>query len=176
MKKGFSGVWATFEYLDDFCSVIRKLKAEGFKNLTTHTPVPRHEIDQALGNPQSKIPFATLAGAFIGFFVAVFIVRQMSLDWVLPVSAKPIVSIPIMGPIAFEMAVLMAIYFTIIGMIYLIAKDTKRTHRPQSKTYLEYDRFMRDRFGIVIPCQDQEIEKVEQLLKHFQPEEVFIEK
>lgn len=176
MKTGFSGVWATFEYLDDFCTVIKKLKAEGFKNLTTHTPVPRHEIEQALGNPQSKIPFATLIGAFIGFFLAVFIVRQMSLDWVLPVSAKPIVSIPIMGPIAFELAVLMAIYFTIFGIIYLIFKDNRRTQRPKSKTYLEYDRFMRDRFGVVIPCQDQDIQKVEQLLNQFQAEEVFIEK
>lgn len=176
MKIGFSGVWATYEYLDDFCSVIKTLKEEGFKNLTTHAPVPRHEIDHALGNPQSSVPYATLFGAFIGFFIAIFLLTQMPVEWVLPVSAKAIVAVPIMGPIVFELTVLIAIYFTIFSLFYLIAKDTVLAKRPKSKNYLEYDRFMRDRFGIVIPCEEQDLEKIENLLKEYHAEEVFVEK
>ena len=96
----FSGAWATFAYLDDTCAAIKELKNEGFDKITTHTPCPRHEIDHALGNPQSRVPFATLAGAFVGFGLAVLIMTKMALDWILPVSGKPIVATPIMGPIA----------------------------------------------------------------------------
>ena len=102
MKIKFTGAWAAFEFLDDTCAAIKELKTAGFDQITTHAPCPRHEIDHALGNPQSRVPFATLAGAFLGFGLAVLIITKMALDWILPVSGKPIVSVPIMGPIALK--------------------------------------------------------------------------
>ncbi len=175
MKKQFSGAWATFEYLDDTCAAIKELKNEGFDLITTHTPCPRHEIDHALGNPQSRVPFATLAGAFVGFGLAVLIVTKMALDWILPVSGKPIVSVPIMGPIAFELSVLMAIYFTMGGIILLILWDTWKHPVPKSRKYKEYDRFMRDRFGIVVACGDDDLAKLENIFRKHQAEEVNLE-
>ncbi len=175
MKKRFTGVWATFEFLDDTCSSIQSLKESGFNKLTTHTPCPRHEIDHALGDPQSRVPFATLTGAFFGFGVAVLVVVWMTLDWILPVSAKPVVSVPIMGPIAFEFSVLMSIYFTIGAMILLIAKDTFAHPVPKSKKYRQYNRFLRDRFGVVVLCGADDIPKVEGILKKHQAEEVNLE-
>ncbi len=175
MSKSFSGVWATFEYLDDTCAAIKELRSKGYDRITTHTPCPLHEIDHALGNPQSRIPFFTLLGGFIGFGIAVFIIIKMSLMWILPVSSKPIISVPIMGPIAFELAVLISIYFTIGGMFFLIAKDTLRSSRPKSKKYKTYNRFMRDRFGIVVPCDSQSLEDVESIFSKYKAEEVIVE-
>lgn len=175
MSKSFSGVWGTFEYLDDFCDAITALRKKGYGDLTTHAPCPRHEIEHALGDPQSPVPFATLAGAFVGFLAAVWIVVRMTSDWVLPVSAKPIVSVPIMGPIVFELAVLIAIYFTIFAILYFALRDTRRTRRPGSRVYKSYDRFMRDRFGIVVPCEPEVLAETEELLKRFHAEEVHIE-
>ena len=80
MKKNFSGAWATFEFLDDTCDAIKELRGAGFSKITTHTPCPRHEIDHALGNPQSRVPFATLAGAVVGFCLAILIMTKMALD------------------------------------------------------------------------------------------------
>jgi len=176
MSSSFSGVWATFEFLDDTCSAIKELRDKGYERLTTHTPCPRHEIDHALGNPQSKIPYFTLLGGFVGFGLAVFIIVKMTLMWILPVSGKPIISVPIMGPIAFEMAVLISIYFTIGGLFILIARDTLSHAKPKSNKYRTYSRFMRDRFGIVVPCNEDSIIDVEAVFKKFQAEEVIIEK
>ncbi|MCP3954313.1 MAG: DUF3341 domain-containing protein [Desulfobacterales bacterium] len=175
MKKKFLGAWATFEYLDDTCAAIKELKAEGFDQITTHTPCPRHEIDHALGNPQSRVPFATLAGAFVGFGLAVLIMTKMALDWILPVSGKPIVSVPIMGPIAFELSVLVSIYFTIAGMFLLILRDMWKHPVPQSRKYKDYNRFMRDRFGIVVTGGNGDLEKLENIFKKHQAEEVNLE-
>jgi len=175
MRRKFNGVWAIYEYLDDVCDSIRELKESGFEKITTHTPCPRHEIEEALGNPQSRVPFFTLAGAFFGFGVAVLIMVYMALDWVLPVSAKPIISIPTMGPIVFEFSVLMAIFFTIAAMVLLGARDMLIHPVPKSKKYKSYDRFMRDRFGVVIYCEKDDFAKVESILKKYQAEEVVLE-
>ena len=175
MKTKFSGAWATFEYLDDVCAAIKELKHAGFDQITTHTPCPRHEIEHALGNPQSRVPFATLAGAFVGFGLAVLIMIKMATDWILPVSAKPIVSVPTMGPVAFELSVLVAIYFTIGAMFLMILWDTWKHPVPKSRKYRDYDRFMRDRFGIVVACGSHDLENLENIFKKHQAEEVILE-
>ncbi len=175
MKTKFIGVWATFEYLDDTCAAIKELKNAGYDQITTHAPCARHEIDHALGNPQSRVPFATLAGAFVGFGLAVLIITKMALDWILPVSGKPILSVPNMVPIAFELSVLVAIYFTMGAMFLMILKDTWKHPVPKSRKYKNYDRFMRDRFGIVVPCRTHDLEKIENILKKHQAEEVNLE-
>ncbi|MFH2132644.1 MAG: DUF3341 domain-containing protein [bacterium] len=176
MRRKFCGAWATFEFLDDTCDVIRELRNLGFNKITTHAPCPRHEIDHALGNPQSRVPYFTLVGAMIGFGLAVLIIYKMSLDWILPVSGKPVVSVPIMGPIAFELSVLMAIFFTAGAIALLIIKDTLRHAVPKSKKYREYNRFMRDRFGVVVACDENELSRIEQIMKRYQAEEVNCEK
>ena len=175
MRKNFSGTWATFEYLDDMCAAIGELKSEGFTRITTHAPCPRHEIDHALGNPQSRVPFFTLAGSLLGFGAAVLIITQMAFDWVLPVSGKPILSVPNMVLIAFVFAILTAVYFTIGGISLLILRDTLKHPVPQSSRYRDYDRFMRDRFGIVVPCENDQLETVENILKKHRAEEVNLE-
>jgi hypothetical protein len=99
----------------------------------------------------------------------------MALDWILPVSGKPIVSVPIMGPIAFELSVLMAIYFTMGAIFLMILRDTWKHPVPQSRKYKNYDRFMRDRFGIVVACGNDDLEKLEYIFKKHQAEEVNLE-
>lgn len=175
MKTKFLGVWAAFEFLDDTCAAIKELKTAGFDQITTHAPCPRHEIDHALGNPQSRVPFATLAGAFVGFGLAVLIITRMALDWILPMSAKAIVSIPNMGPIVFELSVLVAIYFTMGAMFLMILWDSRKHPVPKSSKYKDYDRFMRDRFGIVVACGNGDLEKIESIFKKHGAEEVNLE-
>lgn len=172
MSKQFSGVWATYEYLDDFCGALRELRDSGFQRLTTLAPCPRHEIDHALGDPQSRVPWFTLAGMFVGFGLALTIMIFMSLDWILPVSGKPVVSYPIMGPVLFEMSVLVAVWFTIFSMIGLILRDLSKHAFPSGEKWKNYNRFTRDRFGVIVPCTQHDLEKVEGILNKFQAEEV----
>jgi len=175
MRRRFSGIWATFEYLDDVLGAIAELKEAGLRRLIVHTPCPRPEIDQALGNPQSPVPYATLIGAFIGFGTIVGVVTKMTLDWILPVSGKPILGVPSIAPVVFVFSILIAVYFTIGGIFLLIIRDMRRHPLPQSRHYKEYNRFMRDRFGIVVPCAGEELDRAAGILKKFGAEEVNIE-
>jgi hypothetical protein len=176
MRRKFSGAWAIYEYLDDACAAIKEVKNVGFDQITTHAPCPRHEIDHALGNPQSRVPsFAALAGAFLGFGLGVLVITTMALEWILPVSAKPILSMPSMIPVAFELALLVAIYFTMGAVFLMTLRDTVKHPVPRSRKYKDYDRFMRDRFGIVVACGSDDLDKLKAILEKHQAEEVNVE-
>ncbi|MBL0691289.1 MAG: DUF3341 domain-containing protein [SAR324 cluster bacterium] len=175
MKKKFSGYWATFEFLDDLCGAIKELRSSGYKEITTHSPCPRHEIDHSLGDPQSRVPFFTLIFGMVGTVTAYTMANWMSVDWVLPVSSKPLVTFIPYTVIAFELTVLMGAYGTIVGMLFLIYKGTRAKTFPISKEYKEYNRFLNDRFGLVVSCDKGDFTKVEMLLKKYSAEEVYNE-
>ena len=52
----FKGVWGIFEYLDETTETIEKVRNEGVQP-TVISPCPRHEIDHALGNPSTILPW-----------------------------------------------------------------------------------------------------------------------
>ena len=174
-RKKFCGFWASFQYLDDLCDAIYELREGNFKELTTLSPCPRHEILEALGDPQSRVPFFTLAFGFCGVVIAYTMASWMSLDWVLPVSGKPIISVPPFTIIAFELMVLLGAYGTMIGITTLAIRETRKNPFPRDKNYREYNRFTHDRFGLVVRCTSEELESVKKILDKYQPEEIHSE-
>ena len=176
MKKKFEGFWATYEFLDDLCDAVKDLRQNGFKNITTLSPCPRHEIDEALGNPQSRVPFITLFFGLCGVSLGYFLPSLMTVDWILPVSAKALIAIPPFTVPAFELTVLFSAYGTVIGMIILAKLEKSRKSFPKSEIYKKYDRFMDDRFGLIIRCDTNKFDKVKQILKTHHAEEIYSEK
>ena len=172
MKKKFCGLWASFQYLDDFCNTIKELRKIGATKITTYSPCPRHEIFVALGNPVSRVPFFTLCFGALGVTIAYTMTSWMSLDWILPVSNKPIVSIPPFTIIAFELMVLFGAYGTMFGIVLLAIRETRRYAFPKSNKFKNYGRFTHDRFGLVVRCDKSDLDKLEKIIKKHQPEEV----
>ncbi|MBU2512245.1 DUF3341 domain-containing protein [bacterium] len=170
--KPFSGVWATFEYLDDTCNAIAKLKKEKRIKIVTHSPCYRHEIMDALGNPTSRLPVATLFCGIVGVTAAFAMVVWMSLEWVLPVSGKSIISLNPIIIIAFELTILFSVYGTVLGMLIFGIKDRLKITLPKSSQYKNYKRFTQDRFGIVVCCEQAMVNQAESILREFSPEEV----
>lgn len=175
MRKIFTGVWGTFEFLDDFCATIETLRLYGFDQLTTHTPCPRKEIDKALGDKQSKTSFAALFGMLCGFCCAVVMIMLIAFEWGIPLAGKPILSIPLMIPVVFEISLFGTILFLILSILLFVTIDSRRHHTPASTLYKDYDRFMKDRFGVVIPCKQEEFESVLSILKQYHAEEIHCE-
>lgn len=171
-QKKFVGLWATFAYLDDFCDAIQTLRQKGFKDLSTHSPFPRHEIFEALGNPQSRVPFITLGFGAVGVIVAYSMASWMTLDWVLPVSSKPLVSIPPYTIIAFELMILLSAYGTLTGIVVLAARETLKKGFPKSVAYQGYNRFSGDRFGLIVRCSVADFKAVNAVLTKFMAEEI----
>lgn len=160
------GVLGVFSYLDLTIKAIRKLKKEGFKNLRVFSPMPSHEIDEAVAEPESIVRYFTLFGAMLGTTCGVGFTVVLSKSWPIFVSAKPIVSLPPYTVIMFEVTILIGVLSTLLG---LLINSRLRRNAPRTM----YDpRFSEDKFGIMVACDKENIKKVEEILNSQGAEEV----
>ena len=169
----FTGVWGTFEFLDETTETIEQVRNEGVQP-TVISPCPRHEIDHALGNPTTILPWIALFFGTLGCFIGYSFPAWTASDWVLPVSGKPILAIPPYTIIGFELTILFTTIFTLVSIAMLGIIDSFRFPIPRAAK--KYPRFQRDRFGVVVRCDAEELEQFETIMKNNGAEEVHVEK
>jgi molybdopterin-containing oxidoreductase family membrane subunit len=161
------GVLGVFGHLDATVGAVQQLKAGGRDDLTVFSPMPRHELEDALDRPVSSVRAYTLVGAIAGCATGAWITLYMSADWPLQVGGKPIGSIPPYVVIMFEMTVLFGALNTLIG----VALNALRAARREGT--IPYDpRFSNDKFGVFVPCPADQASAVEATLKQQGAEEV----
>ena len=171
MAKTFTGIWGTFPYLDEAAAVAEKLREDGTK-YSVLSPCPRHELYDAMGRPQSRLPWITLVFGGLGIFFGYALPSWTAYDWVLPVSQKPIIGIPAFTIFGFELMVLLGGMSTAISIFLFGHFDLFRSRLPKSVKFKAYNRFSNDRFGIVVPCDESQAGAVENLMKEHSAEEV----
>ena len=171
MAKSFKGIWGTFEYIDDAAAVIDELRTDEM-DVSALSPCPRHELEHALGNPSSMIPFVTLLFGGMGIFFGYSLPIWTSMDWVLPVSSKPIISIPPFTVFGFELMVLLGGVSTAIAIFVMGFVDHLREKMPDSEAFKSYGRFSDDRFGVVVRCDKAAADKAEKVMRKFKAEEI----
>lgn len=171
MAKSFNGIWGSFPYLDETAAVVGKLQ-EQKKDYSVLSPCPRHELYDAMGRPQSKLPWITLIFGGLGIFFGYALPSWTALDWVLPVSQKPIVGLPAFTIFGFELMVLLGGISTAVAIFLLSQMDLFRNPMPKSDQFKNYNRFSNDRFGVVVRCDQSEAETIENLMREHSAEEV----
>jgi len=172
MNKSNQNILGIYTYVDVLVDAIKKLRAEGFENLRVFSPVPNHEIEDALdtGKEPSKVKYFTFCGAILGALVGVCFTVLTSLDWPIVTSAKPIVSIPPYMIIIFECMILIGGLSTFLGL--LINSRLRKDTPPE----LYDERFSDNKFGILVNCNSDDLEKIENILRDFGPSEMQINK
>jgi Protein of unknown function (DUF3341) len=161
------GVLAVFPYLDTTLEAIKRLRAAGHRDFAVYSPIPRHEIEDALGQPVSSVRAFTLIGGIAGCAVGAWLTLWMSYDWPIVVGGKPVGSVPPYVVIMFEMTILFGALSTILGIILNTVFGARRLGR------MQYDpRFTNDRFGIFVAAPPQEAAKIESLMRDAGAEEV----
>ena len=166
MAKSFQGVWGAFEYLDEAAEAVKKLRESG-RDVSVISPCPRHEFNEALGNPQSRIPFVTLIFGGLGLFFGYALPSWTAMDWVLPVSGKPIVGIPAFTIIGFELMVLLGGMSTAIAIFLMGFYSLWKEKLPKSDSFKNYPRFSIDRFGVVVRCKQDDAEAVAKVMQGY---------
>jgi len=161
------GVLAVFGHLDAAVDAIHQLKRDGHKDFTVYSPLPRHELEDALAQPVSPVRMYTLIGGISGCAIGTWITLYMSYDWPVQVGGKTIGSIPPYVVIMFEMTVLFGALTTLLGIAFNILLATRH------QGTIAYDpRFTNDKFGIFVPASRAHAVPLEALLKRCGAEEV----
>ena len=166
---GAAGVLGVFAHVDTTIHAIRALRAKGFEAISTYSPVPLPEFEEALtghGLPRSPVRLFTLVGALTGTVSGFALTIWSSLKWDLITGGKPVVSIPPFVVIAFEMTILLGGLCTLLGLLI-----TARL--PRLRGSQRYDpRFTADRFGVEVACRPDQVTTVEAILRQAGAEEV----
>jgi hypothetical protein len=106
----------------------QKVRESGHTNLDTHTPMPIHGLEKALGLGRPKIPTIVLCGAIAGAFIAYSMIYFCNvIDFPINVGNRPLHGPPANIPITFELAVLLAGTSSFFGF-FTLARLPKPYH------------------------------------------------
>jgi hypothetical protein len=172
IRRNRNGVVAVFAHMDSLVSAIRALRQRGSYRYRVHSPVPRHEIMNAISERVSPVRIWTLVGALAGLFSAVSLTvwtgMQMHDFGGLVVSGKPVNAWPAYMVIMFELTVLLGSLFTLAGFLALSRLPNlfvDNGYRPE---------FSDDKFGLFVICARGETSDVRQLLENYDAEEIHV--
>jgi hypothetical protein len=113
-------VKAVYAHLDSLLLGIEKLKAAGLEGYDVLSPLPRHEILEAVyeGAP-SPVRWWTLSGAVLGLCAGFALPALTHSQWpMINPGGKPVVSLIPFAVIMFESTILMGSLATFAGMIF----------------------------------------------------------
>jgi molybdopterin-containing oxidoreductase family membrane subunit len=138
---------------------IRDLASPSWRVERVCGPVPSEAIHQALHGKKTPVGWFTLVGGLLGLVTGYGFASFTSLRWGLIVSGKPVVALVPFLIVGFELAVLFAVFGTVIGLI-LHARlpafgDEEDT--PEECTA--------DRFGLVLQCPEGESAELQEFLE-----------
>src|SRR5215470_4128873 len=114
------GLMIEFEKPDELIEAARRVRDAGYKRIEAYSPFPVEGLTEALGFHRSHVPLIVLIGGIIGcvggyllqYYVAV-------IDYPNNIGGRPLNSWPSFIPITFELTVLIAALFAVLGMLAL---------------------------------------------------------
>jgi len=114
------GVMAEFKMPQDLVTAATRARAAGFRRLDAYTPFPIEELSEALGHRRSRVPLLVLIGAAIGGVGGYFLQYWCSaIAYPLDIGGRPYNSWPAFIPVTFELTILIAGLFAVLGMLAL---------------------------------------------------------
>lgn len=163
---GREGLLASYDYLDSTVDAIRRLRSEGFEEITAFSAYPEHAIEHALGYTSSPVRLFTLVGGLTGAATGFALTIFSSMDWPLVTGGKPIVSIPAYIIPVFEMTILLGAFATVIGVFW-------NMRVPDLKGDVVYDpEFSGGRYGVYVTAPPERLDTVREILEAYEPAEL----
>ena len=128
---------------------VEAIRHAGLGNVATYSPTADHAVLRTRPPGHSSVRLFTLVGGLIGCVIGIALPVYTMVDLPLIVGGKPIVSIPPVVIIAFELSMLGAALSGFIG--FLVASGLPQIRGRMSSN----QRFTDDRFGVLVTCADE---------------------
>ncbi|HZF66667.1 MAG TPA: DUF3341 domain-containing protein [Gemmatirosa sp.] len=160
------GITASFRELDSAVHAIEDLRKQKLGDITVYSPTPRHELEEAVGSPNSPVRRFTLVGGLLGVTFGYWIAIWTSNYWPLVTGGKAIASWIPYTIIGFEVMVLVGCLSTVFGMFYV-------NRIPRLTMTVGYDpRFSHGDYGVFVATPPDRYDAAEQLLRRHGAAEV----
>jgi hypothetical protein len=111
------GLMAEFETVSELVNAARRTREAGFCQFDAYSPMPVHELDEAMDLHDNRVSLFTflggLAGGCGGFALCSWCTSAFPLD----VAGRPLISVPMFIPITFELTILIGGLTAAISML-----------------------------------------------------------
>jgi len=153
------GLLAEFDGPERLLAAAHQTRQAGYRRVEAYTPFPVEGVAEALHPEPTRVPLIVLVGAIIGglsgyalqYYVAV-------LAYPMNVGGRPFNSVPSFVPVTFEMTILFAALFAIVGL--LVANGLPMPYHPVFNAP-GFARASRDRFFLCIEAVDPRFDLAE---------------
>ena len=121
MPERVLGLLAAFGTADAVLDAARRARAEGFDRIDVFTPFPVEGMAEVLSLKRDhRIGWITLAGGLFGFFGMLLVQLFVNWDYPIEVGGRPIFAWPAFFVVDFELMILCAVLFAVVGMFVII--------------------------------------------------------
>jgi hypothetical protein len=121
MAEPLLGLLAEFGTADALLEAAKQTRAEGFRRIDTFSPYPVEGMAEVLSlKHDHRVGWITIAGGLFGFFG--MIAAQLFVNWDYPIEVgnRPLFAWPAFFVVDFELMVLFAVLFAVIGMFAMM--------------------------------------------------------
>ena len=167
--KRVHGYLAEFDSVKDLYHAAEQVRDAGYNRWDVHSPFAIHGMDEAMGNPRSKLPYLVFCGGITGTTIAFILqtvtqtnfwgslglkfVQDVVETYPTVVQAKPIDiwTLPAFFPVMFELTILFSAFTTLFGLLALIGLP--RWNHPLFASK-RFGKFSDDGFFVCIEARD----------------------
>jgi hypothetical protein len=173
-KSSIYGLMAEFSDPDNLIAAGRRAYDAGYRKMDAYSPFPLEELAEAIGFHRNRLPLVVLIGGLIGC-VGGFLMQYYAstISYPLNVAGRPFNSWPAFIPVTFEMTILVAAFFAVLGMLGLNGLPTP--YHPVFNVE-RFSHASQDRFFLCIEATDAkfDVEETRRFLESLEPYEVSV--
>ena len=155
---GLYGLMAEFDSPTALVEAANRARLEGYRHMDAYSPIPLHELDEALGLKRTRLPRLVLLGGILGGIGGFSLEAWASyIAYPMNVGGRPFNSWPQFIPVTFETTVLGAALTCFVGMWAL-----NRLPMPYHPVFNvpAFARASTDRFFLCIEAGDERFDPV----------------
>lgn len=153
------GVMGEFETPEQILAAAKAARAAGYKHIEAYTPIPVEGLSETIGFRWTAVPLITLIGGLGGGLTGFGLQYWCAaITYPMNIAGRPLNSWPAFIPVTFELTVLGASIFAVVGMLAL-----NKLPQPYHPVF-NVERFSRastDRFFLCIEARDPQFNPAE---------------